>query len=461
MNALTQPIRVVMNPREKGYRAKTWIAYLAVFTLMAGDTVRYSVGWYGWGAVLAIIGVSSITMFFRNQPGLTLRIVPWPLYALLAWMAASTIWSNYTGWTALASVAQILTTLFALFLVSRFSWRHLLRVFANVVRLILGASLVFEFIAAAFVRGPIAPIFKNYSGNRPPAPAYYWTQGHLFDGARIQGIVGNSNLLGFTAMLGLILFAVEFAIIGTRRWISVLSFAASALCIYLAKSAGIGFALVAIAVAAVVSIAVEGKTTEVRHRYYRFAWLGAAVLGGVTLLFRAQVFEFIGKSPDMTGRSGIWKIVLQLIWQRPIAGWGWISNWVPGVKPYAGLVVIDRVPYYQAHNAYLDTWMQLGIVGLLLLLSLIVYSFVRAWRLAVRHTSALYLWPVLVFVGLLVWSATESRMLIEIGWVLLVLISVKVHEPAELLEPIGKSPKRARLLGRGLRQNQSQQHKDH
>jgi O-antigen ligase len=163
----------------------------------------------------------------------------------------------------------------------------------------------------------------------------------------------------------------------------------------------------------------------------------------------------------MTGRSGIWKIVLQLIWQRPIAGWGWISNWVPGVKPYAGLVVIDRVPYYQAHNAYLDTWMQLGIIGLLLLLSLIVYSFVRAWRLAVRHTSALYLWPVLVFVGLLVWSATESRMLIEIGWVLLVLISVKVHEPAELLEPIGESPKRARLLGRGLRQSQSQQHKDH
>ena len=450
MNALTQPIRVIFNTREKGYRFKTWVASIAVFTLMAGDAVRYSVGWYGWGVVLAFIGISSMTLFFRDNPMATFKIVPWPLYALLAWMGISTTWSFYPFWTGLATVSQILTSLFGLFLVAKFSWRHLLRIFANVIRFILGASMVFEFIAAAIVRGPIAPIFKNYSGNRPPAAAFYWTQGHLFEGSRIQGIVGNSNLLAFAAMLGLIIFAVEYAIIGTRRWISATSFLLAAASVYLAKSAGIGFALAAVAVAAVVSILVEGRERESRHRIYRFAWLAAAVAGAVVLLFRAQVFEFFGKSPDMTGRSGIWKIVLKMIGERPWAGWGWISNWVPGVKPFEGLVVIDRVPYYQAHNAYLDTWMQLGLVGLLLLLTLIVLTFVKAWRLAVRHTSALYLWPVLSLVGLLVWSATESRMLIEIGWGLLVLFAVKVWEPEEALEPRGSSPKRVRLLGRGL-----------
>jgi O-antigen ligase len=460
MNALTQPIRVIFNTREKGYRPKTWVASAAVFTLMAGDAVRYSVGWYGWGVVLAFIGISSITMFFRNDPMTTLRIVPWPLYALLGWMGISTFWSAYPFWTALATVSQILTSLFALFLVARFSWRHLLRIFSNVIRFILGASLIFEFVAAAIVRGPIAPIFKNYSGNKPPAPAFYWTQGHLFDGARIQGIVGNSNLLAFAGMLGLVAFAVEYAIVGTRRWISAVSFIASAVCVDLAKSAGISFALVAVAVAALISILVEGKEREVRHRYYRFAWGAAAVTAITVLLFRAQVFEFLGKSPDMTGRSGIWKIVLKMIGQHPWQGWGWISNWVPGVKPFEGLVVIDRVPYYQAHNAYLDVWMQIGLVGLLLLLTLIVLTFVKAWRLAVRHTSALYLWPVLSFMGLLVWSATESRMLIEIGWVLLVLFAVKVWEPEETLEPLGRSPKRARLLGRGLLGSRLRQRKD-
>ncbi|MEY3846743.1 MAG: hypothetical protein RJA66_1010 [Actinomycetota bacterium] len=460
MNALTQPIRVIFNTREKGYRSKTWVASAAIFTLLAGDSLRYSIGWYGWGAVIGILALTSFVMFFRNDPMLTLRIVPWPLYALLAWMGASTIWSAYPFWSALATLAQVLTSLFALFLVARFSWRHLLRIFSNVIRFILGSSLLFEFIAAAIVRGPIAPIFKNYSGDKPPADAYYWTQGNLFEGQRIQGIVGNSNLLAFVAMLGLVAFAVEYAIVGTARWISAVSFIVSAGCVVLAKSAGIGFALAAVAVAALVSILAEGKDRETRHRYYRFAWVAAGLTGLFVLLFRAQVFEFFGKSPDMTGRSGIWKIVLKMIGEHTWTGIGWISNWVPGVKPYEGLVVIDRVPYYQAHNAYLDVWMQIGAIGLALFLTLIVFTFVKSWRLAVRHTSALYLWPVLTFVGLLVWSATESRMLIEIGWVLLVLFAVKVWEPEETLEPRGRSPKRVRLLGRGLLGSRLRQRKD-
>ena len=184
------------------------------------------------------------------------------------------------------------------------------------------------------------------------------------------------------------------------------------------------------------------------------------IAGALVLMFRAQVFEFFGKTPDMTGRSGIWKIVLKMIGEHPWTGLGWISNWVPGVEPYEGLVVIDRVPYYQAHNAYLDVWVQIGAIGLALFMILIVMTFVKAWRLAVRHTSALYLWPVLTFVGLLVWSATESRMLIEIGWVLLVLFAVKVWEPEETLEPRGRSPKRARLLARGPLGSRLRQRKD-
>ena len=55
MNAMTQPIRVILNTREPGFRAKTYLAYVALFTLLAGDAVRYSVGWWGWGAVLVTL----------------------------------------------------------------------------------------------------------------------------------------------------------------------------------------------------------------------------------------------------------------------------------------------------------------------------------------------------------------------------------------------------------------------
>jgi len=70
--------------------------------------------------------------------------------------------------------------------------------------------------------------------------------------------------------------------------------------------------------------------------------------------------------------------------------------------------------------------------------------------LAVRHTSPLYLWPLLVFVSLLMQNLTESRMIVELGWVLVVIFAVKVNEPAEFLEPRGKSPKRLRLRLKSL-----------
>ena len=460
MNAMTQPIRVIMNTREPGYRAKTYLAYAGVFVVGAGDAVRYTLGWLGWGILLGVLLCFTAYLFFKDDPKRVLKQSPWPLTALIALMAISTIYSAYPGFTALATFAQLATSLFGLFLAGSFSWRHLLKVFSNVIRFILASSLIFEFIAAAIVRGPIAPIFKNYSGDKPPASAYYWTRGHLFDGERIQGIVGNSNLLAYIAMIGLVVFAIELVVRGQRQWLSVISFAGALLCFWLAKSAGVGFAVAAIVVAAVVAFSVEGKDRDLRHRIYRWVWAVAGVVAVVVLIFRADVFAAFGKSPDMTGRSKIWKKVLGLIWERPVQGWGWISYWVPGVKPYDGLVVIKKVPYYQAHNAYLDTWLQLGAIGLLLLLALIVLTFVKLWRLGVRHTNPLYLWPMLVFFGILAQNLTESRMLLELGWAMLVMFAVKANDPEEFLEARGKTPKRVRLLGLGLRRNPPQQHKD-
>jgi O-antigen ligase len=457
MNALTQPIRVIMNTREPGYRAKTYLAYAGVFAVGAGDAVRYSIGWLGWGILLGVLVAICAVLFFKDEPKRVLKQIPWPLAALLGLMALSTTYSFYPGFTALAVFAQLATTLFGLFLAGSFSWRHLLRIFANVIRFILATSFIFEFVAAAIVRGPIAPIFKNYSGEKPPASAYYWTRGHLFDGDRIQGIVGNSNLLAYIAMLGLVIFAIEYVVSGRHRWLSALSFVAAAASFWLAKSAGVGFAVMAIAVAAVVAISVEGKDRDVRHRTYRWVWAVAGVVAVVVLIFRADVFAAFGKSPDMTGRSKIWKKVLGLIWERPVQGWGWISYWVPGVKPYDGLVVIKKVPYYQAHNAYLDTWLQLGAIGLLLLLALIVFTFIKLWRLGVRHTNPLYLWPMLAFFGILAQNLTESRMLLELGWAMIVMFAVKANDPEEFLEPRGRTPKRARLLSLGLRRSQPRQ----
>ena len=445
MEPITTSIRVVVDRKQPGYRTRFAIAYLALFVLMGGDAVRYAIGWLGWGLLLGVLLVATLFNFFRADWKATFKRIPWPLTGLLGIMAVGSIWSNYPIVSAGATLVQLATTSFALYLACCFDWREILRLFGNTLRVILYSSVLFELFAAVVVRGPIEPFFPNYAGDHPPAVAFYWTQGNLFTDDRIQGIVGNSNMLAYMAMIAFVVFAIERAANTTGRLVTILSYSAAVPMLLLARSASIGFALLAVVAAAIVSIAAEGKTRDVRHRYYRIAWgvIGAGAL--LVLTYRAQLFSLIGKSPDMTGRTKIWKVVLHLIDQRPFQGWGWTSYWVPWVEPYRGLVVINHVPYFQAHNAFLDVWLQLGLVGLGLFILLIGMTFVRLWRLAVRHTSSLYLWPILVFVGIVTQNLTESRLLVEIGWVMLVLFAVKVGDPADSLEPIGRSVKRSRI----------------
>ena len=441
-------------------RQKKLLAYLGVFTLMAGDAVRNSLGWAGWGIACAILFGGLIFWFVKEKPTATIRQTPWPLTALLSLMALSTFWSNYQLVTAGVFALQLAQTAVGIFLAAAFSWRELLKIFSNTIRFILGSSLLFELYAAVVVRGPVDIVFKYYKGDKPPAPDYYWTRGNLLNGGRIQGILGNSNILAYIAMLGLILFFLELTIRNVKVWVSALSLVAAISALINAWSMTINLALCAVIMAAAVSIAAEGKDRKTRHRYYRAAWWSTGALALIVLAFRAEIFGLMGKTADISGRTKIWKLVLGLIDQRPLQGWGWTSYWVPFVEPYQGLVVMHGVPYLQAHNAFLDVWLQLGILGLALFIGLLGYTFVPLWRLAVRHTSPLYLWPILVFVGMIVQNLTESRMLIEIGWVLLVLFAVKVRDPKKSLEPKKDGLKRARLLSVDLRQSQSQPRKD-
>lgn len=445
MNTLTQMIRILPDRSARWYRLKTALAYLGIFIISAGDTVRYGLGWTVWGVLCFGLAGACLVLFLRSEPIHTIRRVPYTLWVFLGLLVLSLAWSYYPINTLMGLAGSAISFIFALFLVSLFSWRDMLRILSNVFRFILASSILFELYAALIVHGPIAPIFKNYEGTVPPSGAYYWTQGNLLDGVRIQGIVGNANLLAYVAMLGFLLFAIQYAIRATSRWVAVCSMALAALCLALTRSAGIGFAMMGVALAAVVALIAEGHDRETRHRYYRLAWTGFGVLAFFVLVYREQAFTLIGKSPDMTGRTEIWKAVMGLIGQRPWQGWGWISYWMPGVAPYEGLIVRDNVTYYQAHNSYLDVWLQVGIFGLLIFLAVLVITFIKLWRLAVRHTSPLYLWPLFIYVALLLQNITESRMIVELGFVLVLVFAIKVNEPAEMLEPRGKSPKRLRL----------------
>ena len=122
-----------------------------------------------------------------------------------------------------------------------------------------------------------------------------------------------------------------------------------------------------------------------------------------------------------------------------------MSYWAPWVEPFTGLAFEGGVNQYQAHNAWLDLWLQLGIVGVVVFAALMVSSVVRAWFFATDRPqfapgkpqpySAISALPLLVLTALAVQSLVESRLIIEYGILLLVIVAVKTKrgDPVERL----------------------------
>jgi exopolysaccharide production protein ExoQ len=86
--------------------------------------------------------------------------------------------------------------------------------------------------------------------------------------------------------------------------------------------------------------------------------------------------------------------------------------------------VINGVTYPQAHNAWLDVYLQLGIIGLIIVGLFVLTTIVRTWSFALDGPRESALLPTALLVAILVQGLAESRLLIEIGWALLVIVSV-------------------------------------
>ncbi|HTL40630.1 MAG TPA: O-antigen ligase family protein [Pseudolysinimonas sp.] len=405
------------------------LATLGLFTLTAGDLWRYLLGWWGWGAIVLVLFTLALVELIRMR--VDLRRIPLPLGAFLLLAALSIAWSAYPAAAALGAVALLVTTTFGLFLATAIDLTTFVRCLGTALRFILGLSLLFELFVSLVIRDRVLPLWVDYSDLDKIPAAFYWSRDLLLEGGRIQGIQGNANLLAFAALLAVIVFSVQIAARSASRFWTTGWLLIALLTLALTRSSTVLVAGVAVAVVAAYLYAVRRVPLGRRTPLY----IGGAVvaLAGVAaaIVFRDGLLALLGKSSDLTNRVGIWDTVLGLASQRPGFGWGWVGYWPPWVEPFRDLVVIKGVHYYQAHNAWIDVYLQLGIAGLIVFGALVVTtlgrSWVRALDLAHGRGKAIGLLPILVMVMLVVHSLAESRLLIEIGFALLVVFAVRTR----------------------------------
>jgi exopolysaccharide production protein ExoQ len=413
---------------ESGAYRRT-LATFGLFSIAAGDAWRNLLGWYGWGAVLFVIIALVIIELIRMR--VDLRLLPYPLIAFLVLCTASIAWSAYPGASAMGVGFVILTTLFGLYLATAIDLTTFVRCLGTALRWILGLSLLFELFVATVIRDKVLPFWVDWSHLDKIPAAFYWSRDLLFEGGRIQGIVGNANLLAFAALLAVIVFGVQIAARATSRPWTTLWLVIALGTLALTRSTTVLVAGAAVAIVALFLWMVRRVPAERRIPWYIAGSAIAAAGIALVLVFRTTLLGLLGKSPDLTNRLDIWDTVIGLANQRPAVGWGWIGYWAPWVEPFDDLVVIKGVTYLQAHNAWIDVFLQLGIVGLVVFGALVVSTLGRSWARAVdlprARGKAIGLLPILVMVMLIVHSFAESRLLIEIGFALLVVFAIRTR----------------------------------
>ncbi|WOF24189.1 O-antigen ligase family protein [Microbacterium betulae] len=432
--------------REKtGHLLLRAYAVLVVFSALAHSFWYNLIGLAGAAVLLGVITLATLAIWIprlassRRAERFPWRRLPWVTLGYVAFAALSIAWS---AWPAVSVVTWLLlasVTLQGLFLADVLTWRELVRCLEIALRWVVGLSVALELWVSAVLRHPLLPNFSE--APEDPDPHWYWVRGNLLDGllggGRLQGAVGNSNLLGILCLLALVVFALRLADRApspAMRWIWTVVAA------YLFVRAGSATALVAVvAVVGVLAAAVlmrRAERPDERSRLYALFTAIAAAGIVLVLVARDRLLELVGREGDLTGREGIWGAVFERAIERPVAGNGFASPWLPWDPAFDRWIVDHGITVFHAHNMWLDVFLQLGGVGVVLVAGAFAALVWRSWFFAVdrprwdiradRPYQAVALLPTLVVTMLLVQGLTESGPIMLWGWLLVTMLAFKI-----------------------------------
>lgn len=392
-------------------------------------TLRNTMGWPGLIAIvstLVVVAAASITVKRRELEWQGL--LPISLLAFLGWSALSIAWSDYQ-WVSLGSILyQIAFAFLAVYIALTRDLIQLVRAFGDVLRVLLALSLVLEVLAGVLLDVPIA--FLQIAGN-------------LGVGGPIQGVVGSRNQLGLVALIGLVTFVIELRTRSVRRPVAVASIVVSALAILFARSPVTFGVLGVVALAGVALVGLRRATPEAR-RAAQFSLLAAVVVGSVILFAaRSRVIPLLNAGGALEFRIRLWQDIVALVPLNTLEGFGWAGYWRTLLPPYFAIDPPGQ-PHGSALNAFLDVLLQLGLVGLVAFIALVGLALVRSWLLASNKRSVVYVWPALVLVVLLVTSAAESSVLVEFGWLTLVVCALVASRDLSWRERLDEARGQAR-----------------
>jgi O-antigen ligase len=378
--------------------------------------------------LIAIYGVATLLLVFYRARALRQFLVH-PLIIALALLPLATIaWAPDTATVMRRAIAHALTIVFCVFLVDRLSPR--------------------QFIATFLLAWCVGGVASLALGVLVPSLAIH--SGAMIDGSWM-GVYGHKAELGRTAAFAITTALFFAARTPTERAIKIIVLVSFAALAVLAQSRT-GWILMGIGVAIwlIAQIALTPRLTPILKM--TVAGAAASAAGVIAWTFRDTLLMAMGRDATMSGRQTLWRASFdKAMAEHPLQGVGYQSFWTEqGMNDMLSSIEHWESRPGHGHNGYIDTFLNLGFIGVCILAVFMIITLVNGLRLLStprpdRDLAALFALSVLAGVNNIV--STIFWVHSDIGWVIFVCASLYfamalARAPAAARQRIG-SPARA------------------
>ncbi|MAT18187.1 MAG: hypothetical protein CMF56_06435 [Leifsonia sp.] len=378
---------------------------ICIFVLaLAAPTLVAMLGEPGATAALVTLCVLASASLVGLRSEIEWRgILPVSLLAFFGWAALSVIWSEYRSASATGLAHTFAYAFLGAYVALSRDLIQLVRALGDALRGVLVVSLALEVLSGVLLDTPFP---------------WLGIEGALAVGGPIQGVAGSRNLLAFIAGLAVLTFLIELRTQSVTRLTGVLSLCLAVASVAFSRSPVTFAALLGVAAAGLVLWGVR-RLSRTARRALQPVILGVALFSiTVAYLARGWVLTALDATADVTYRVTLWREIAELVRQHPVEGWGWVGEWPAQIFPYSTTVDTNGAVATSALNGYLDAWVQVGLVGLSLLILALGLGFVRAWLVASETRSPVNAWPALALALIIVTGLAESYLVTESGLVL-------------------------------------------
>jgi exopolysaccharide production protein ExoQ len=369
--------------------------------------------------------VTFCLILFHIRGAATGFLTELPITAFPAMALLSTVWSDNPGITFRRSIALWLTMMFGYYMARRFTLREQLHLIAWVC----GISIFFSF-----------PFGLLHIGRKED----------LIEGAW-NGIFGQKNVLGGMMALSVLVFLVLRKVEPEKRWRMRMGILAALVLLVLSRSVG------ALVITTMVFLLVP--MAGILRKGIARALTGMALVGlcGTTVVFWVIVHwgtftGALGKGETMSGRLQLWVLCVVMALQKPWLGYGYSAFWLGMQGPsFRILRVLPSIFNSRAHNAFLQVWLELGLVGVGLLVIIFVVYIIRAALMFRRTAQPEAMWPLMILVFFFLYSLTETVIPGTNSISMMIFSSCMFASSAPLPESAGMLADRESRQARGLR----------